>query len=131
MTIYDKEEDIENSYLEHNNDNNNNNFSSNTINDNALLFLPSKYENIKINLYSLKNSQIESYCQEASNQLDIAINPKRKAEIYYKEKISKINEDTNINNYINHSKMNSSNLNNKLNMTQKTLSLVLNLVLKI
>lgn len=119
-TIYDKEEDDENSCLENNNDDNNNNFSgskrNNNIDKNSLLVLPSKYENIKINLYSLKNIQIELYCQEAANQLDIAFNPKRKTEIYYEEQNSKINNLIN-----NKSNMNNSNI-NKLNLTQKTLS---------
>lgn len=123
-TIYDKEEDIESSNLESNkNENNdNNNFSSSKINENTLLVLPSKYENIKINLYSLKNSQIELYCKEASNQLDIAFNPKRKTEIYYEEQKSIINGNNNINNLISNSKINNSKINNKLNLTQKTLS---------
>ena len=123
-TIYDKEEDIENSL----DNNNNNNFSSNQINsnknihNNVLLALPSKYENIKINLYSLKNEQIDLCCQEASNQLDIAFNPKRKKEIYYEEQYSKINGNNILNNQINNSNINHSNMNNKLNLTQKTLS---------
>ena len=112
-TIYDKEEDIESSNLESNkNENNdNNNFSSSKINENTLLVLPSKYENIKINLYSLKNSQIELYCKEASNQLDIAFNPKRKTEIYYEEQKSIINGNNNINNLISNSKINNSKIN--------------------
>ena len=107
-TIYDKEEDSENNSIE----NNNNIANSNGTNNNKLLALPSKYENIKINLYSLKSNQIELYCQEASNQLDIAFNPKRKTEIYYEEQTSKINGN-NINN---------SKIKNALNLTQRTLS---------
>ena len=117
-TIYDKEEDDEKGYLENNNNDNFNEskINNNIIDKNTLLVLPSKYENIKINLYSLKNNQIELYCQEATNQLDIAFNPKRKTEIYYEEQNSKIN--TNINNKSN---LNNSNI-NRLNLTQKTLS---------
>ena len=109
-TIYDKEEDSENNSIENNNNIANSNGTTN--NNNKLLALPSKYENIKINLYSLKSNQIELYCQEASNQLDIAFNPKRKTEIYYEEQTSKINGN-NINN---------SKIKNALNLTQRTLS---------
>ena len=111
-TIYDKEEDLDNTSLENNENNNNANINKND-NKNNLLSLPSKYENIKINLYSLKNSQLESYCLEAANQLDISFNPKRKTEIYKEEQNSKINE--------NKSKMNASSI-NKLNLAQKTIS---------
>ena len=111
-TIYDKEEDLDNTSLENNENNNNANININD-NKNNLLSLPSKYENIKINLYSLKNSQLESYCLEAANQLDISFNPKRKTEIYKEEQNSKINE--------NKSKMNASSI-NKLNLAQKTIS---------
>ena len=120
-TIYDKEEDIDTSIDNNNNNNNNNNnsnYNSSKINSDTLLALPSKYENIKINLYSLKNNQIELYCKEASNQLDIAFNPKRKKEIYYEEQMSKMNENltSNTNN------INSSNMNSRLNLTQKNMS---------
>ena len=120
-TIYDKEEDTDTSIDNNNNNNNNNNnsnYNSSKINSDTLLALPSKYENIKINLYSLKNNQIELYCQEASNQLDIAFNPKRKKEIYYEEQMSKMNENltSNTNN------INSSNMNSRLNLTQKNMS---------
>ena len=108
-TIYDKEEDSENNSFDNNI---NNNTSSNKTNDNKLLVLPSKYENIKLNLYSLKSNQIELYIQEASNQLDIAFNPKRKTEIYYEEQISKINGNN----------TNNSNIKNTLNLTQRALS---------
>ena len=130
-TIYDKEEDVDNTNnsIDNLNDNNNENNDENNINDikdrndKLLLALPSKYENIKINLYSLKNKQIDNYCKEASNQLDIAFNPKRKAELYYEEQ-NKINNN-NINNNINSNESNmytskiSNKLNVNLNLTQK------------
>ena len=107
-TVYDKEEDVDNSIETINNNDEEINNNIKDQKDKILLALPSKYENIKINLYSLKNKQIESFCKEASNLLDIAFNPKRKAEIYYeeqnKEEIDKLN-----------------NISNKLNLTQKTL----------
>jgi len=116
-TVYDKEEDVDNNNnsIDNNNINLNDNNDENNIkikNDKISLALPSKYENIKINLYSLKNKQIESYCKEASNQLDIAFNPKRKTEIYYEEQ--KKNDINNNNGFNNQSK-----ISNKLNLTQK------------
>ena len=117
-TVYDKEEDVDNNNNSIDNNNNinlNDNNDENNIkikNDKISLALPSKYENIKINLYSLKNKQIESYCKEASNQLDIAFNPKRKTEIYYEEQ--KKNDINNNNGFNNQSK-----ISNKLNLTQK------------
>ena len=118
-TVYDKEEDVDNNNnsIDNNNINLNDNNDENNIkikNDKISLALPSKYENIKINLYSLKNKQIESYCKEASNQLDIAFNPKRKTEIYYEEQKK---NDININN--NNGFNNQSKISNKLNLTQK------------
>ena len=118
-TVYDKEEDVDNNNNSIDNNNNNINLNDNNDennikikNDKISLALPSKYENIKINLYSLKNKQIESYCKEASNQLDIAFNPKRKTEIYYEEQ--KKNDINNNNGFNNQSK-----ISNKLNLTQK------------
>ena len=118
-TVYDKEEDVDNNNnsIDNNNINLNDNNDENNIkikNDKISLALPSKYENIKINLYSLKNKQIESYCKEASNQIDIAFNPKRKTEIYYEEQKK---NDININN--NNGFNNQSKISNKLNLTQK------------
>ena len=118
-TVYDKEEDVDNNNnsIDNNNINLNDNNDENNLkikNDKTSLALPSKYENIKINLYSLKNKQIESYCKEASNQLDIAFNPKRKTEIYYEEQKK---NDININN--NNGFNNQSKISNKLNLTQK------------
>jgi len=127
-TVYDKEEDLDNNNnsidnmnMNENNDINNeeNNANKNNIkekNDKILLALPSKFENIKINLYSLKNKQIEAYCKEAANQLDMAFNPKRKAEIFYEEQNKE--DINNIEN--NESKLyGNSKMTNKLNLTQK------------
>ena len=127
-TVYDKEEDLDNNNnsidnmnMNENNDINNeeDNANKNNIkekNDKILLALPSKFENIKINLYSLKNKQIEAYCKEAANQLDMAFNPKRKAEIFYEEQNKEgINNIEN-----NESKLyGNSKMTNKLNLTQK------------
>lgn len=41
-------------------------------------FLPSKFENIKVNLYILYNEQIELYSQEAMDELNMILNPKRR-----------------------------------------------------
>ena len=127
-TVYDKEEDLDNNNnsidnmnMNENNDINNeeDNANKNNIkekNDKILLALPSKFENIKINLYSLKNKQIEAYCKEAANQLDMAFNPKRKAEIFYEEQNKE--DINNIEN--NESKLyGNSKMTNKLNLTQK------------
>ena len=115
--IYDKEEE-DNSYA----DNNTKDKDITNNNINSMLALTSKYENIKINLYSLKSEQLELYCQEASNQLDITFNPKRKTEMYYEEQNSKMSSFKN-NNYNNNNKSNLNNSNiNKLNLTQKTIS---------
>ena len=127
-TVYDKEEDLDNNNnsidnmnMNENNDINNeeDNANKNNIkekNDKILLALPSKFENIKINLYSLKNKQIEAYCKEAANQLDMAFNPKKKAEIFYEEQNKEgINNIEN-----NESKLyGNSKMTNKLNLTQK------------
>ena len=120
-TVYDKEEDMDNTNNSFENTNNNINEEKNEKdirNKNVLLALPSKYENIKINLYSLKNKQIELYCKEASNQLNIAFNPKKKAEIYYEEQNSKINDNNMINN-LNNINADISKISNRLNLTQK------------
>ena len=114
-TVYDKEEDVDNTNNSieniNENDNNDNDVAGlKNKNDMISLALPSKYENIKINLYSLKNKQIESFCKDASNQLDIAFNPKRKTELYYEEQNKNENSITNNNKSI------------KLNLTQKTLA---------
>ena len=116
-TVYDKEEDMDitDNSLENTNTGIMDDKNDNELrNKNILLALPSKYENIKINLYSLKNKQIELYCKEASNQLNIAFNPKKRAEIFAEEQNLKNNDNnnTNINGDI-------SKISNKLNLTQK------------
>ena len=113
-TVYDKEEgvDSEISGIDNYNSSNFMSVTNNNIDNKSLLALPSKYENIKINLYSFRSEQIELYCKEAFDQLDLIYNPKRKVEIYYEEQNSKTN---------NNNIMNKTNIdNNKSNMTQKT-----------
>ena len=53
--------------------------TNNNIDNKSLIVLPSNHENIKINLYSLSNEQIDSYYRETFNQLYIIYNPKRRA----------------------------------------------------
>ena len=99
-TVYDKEEDMDitDNSLENTNTGIMDDKNDNELrNKNILLALPSKYENIKINLYSLKNKQIELYCKEASNQLNIAFNPKKRAEIFAEEQNLKNNDNNNTN----------------------------------
>ena len=66
--LFDKEEGLEN------NDNVNNEHHD----INALL-LPSRYENIKVNLYQCFNPTIAEISNEAMDSLDVIFNPKRRA----------------------------------------------------
>jgi hypothetical protein len=76
-------------------------------NNNELFKKPSKYENIKINLYSYNCEQIENYCKEAANALDAIYNSKRKLEIYHE-------------NALNEANINSFNNNNNTKLTKGT-----------
>ena len=67
---------------------------------------PSKYENIKINLYSYNCEQIENCCKEASNALNMIFNSKKKVEIYHET-------ETN-NNNMNNTLKNNLSLNNNI-----------------
>ena len=75
------------------NNKNNNNFN----NKNELFKKISKYENIKINLYSYNCEQIENNCKDASNALDFIFNSKRRVEIY-RETIQNEENSDNLNN---------------------------------
>ena len=112
-TIFDKEEgvDSEISGIDNYNSSNFMSVTNNNIDNKSLLALPSKYENIKVNLYSFKSEQIESYCREACDQLDNIYNAKKKIENYYEEQNSKTNT-----NFMSKTIYD----NNKSNITQKT-----------
>ena len=72
---------------------------------------PSKYENIKINLYSFKSELIENNCKEAANAIDMLYNSKKKLELY-NEAQTEMNNN-NINNILNRTANNSfNNMNN-------------------
>lgn len=118
--IYDKEEgeNSESTILESCINESKVNENSNNLNKNAkneILKKPSKYENIKINLYSYNCEQIEHCCKEASNALEAIFNAKRKIELYYE---SNNTQNETINNNIlltktsNFSNNNSNNVNN-------------------
>jgi hypothetical protein len=52
-------------------------------NNNELFKMPSKYENVKINLYSYNCEQIENCCKEASSALEMVFNSKKRMEVYH------------------------------------------------
>ena len=81
---------------------------------------PSKYENMKINLYSFNCEQIENICKEASNALDMLYNSKRKIEIYHENTINETNSNINNNNNLLSKTQNSIINNNNMNMSLKT-----------
>ena len=84
---------------------------------------PSKYENIKINLYSYNSEQIEYFCKEASNSLDMIYNAKKKIEMYHenmtKSSISHNNNNNNLNATTYSVKSNLSVNNNTFNFSKK------------
>ena len=56
---------------------------NNNNNNNELFKMPSKYENVKINLYSYNCEQIENCCKEASSALEMVFNSKKRMEVYH------------------------------------------------
>ncbi len=95
------------------------------------LLLDSKFENIKINLYSLLNEQIEYNCIEAADSLDIIFNPKRRAALLEENQNSQmLNPTINNNNNLSRpltTKSNRSNLSyNNNNLTNNTNNNTLN-----
>ena len=70
--LFDKEEGLDYNDENHNEQRNNGNE----------ILLPSKYENIKVNLYQLFNPTIAEISNEAMDSLDIIFNPKRRAMEY-------------------------------------------------
>ena len=97
--VYDKDESdnsestiIESSYNESKTENN----------KNGIIRKPSKYENIKINLYEYNNEIMDKYYKEAQKTLDFIYNAKKRFEILLTEKNTlDVNEQlikTNLNN---------------------------------
>ena len=81
-------------------------------NKNELLKKQSKFENIKINLYSYKCEQIENNCKDASSALNFCFNSKKRAEIYHEV----------IQNGINAEDLNNTNTNIKNNLSMNNFS---------
>jgi hypothetical protein len=69
--------------------------NKNINNKNDLIKVPSKYENIKINLYSYNCEQIENCCKEASSALEMVFNSKKRMEVYH-ETQSEANNNNNL-----------------------------------
>jgi len=77
LSIYDREDKVED--LEENNRNNEEETSNEkTRKQDEEYLLPTKFENIKINLYQLKNPQILQIINLANEQLENIINPKKR-----------------------------------------------------
>ena len=118
--LFDIEKGIENDY-------------GNINSKSDLMLLDSKFENIKINLYSLFNEHIEYNCIEAADSLDIIFNPKRRAALLEENQNSQmLNPTINNNNNLSRpltTKSNRSNLsynNNNNNLTNNTNNNTLN-----
>ena len=116
--LFDIEKGIENDY-------------GNINSKSDLMLLDSKFENIKINLYSLLNEQIEYNCIEAADSLDIIFNPKRRAALLEENQNSQmLNPTINNNNNLSRpltTKSNRSNLSyNNNNLTNNTNNNTLN-----
>ena len=102
--LFDIEKGIENDY-------------GNINSKSDLMLLDSKFENIKINLYSLLNEQIEYNCIEAADSLDIIFNPKRRAALLEENQNSQmlnptINNNNNLTNNTNNNTLNNNLTNN-------------------
>ena len=110
--IYDKEEgeNSESTILESCINDSKMQSDKNNNNKNQELYKkPSKYENIKINLYSYNCEQIENCCKEASNALNMLFNSKKKVELYHETETN----NNNMNN-TNNSLKNNLSLNNNI-----------------
>ena len=82
-------------------------------NKNDIIKKPSKYENIKINIYEYNNEIIEKYFKEAQNTLDFIYNAKKRFEILLTENSNKDDNNeqlirTNLNNTKNSLNLNES-----------------------
>lgn len=80
--------------------------------------MPTKYENIKINLYSFNCEQIENCCKEASNALEMVFSLKR-MEVYH-ETQSETNNNNNT--LLTNNNLNMTNISYKSNASMNNLS---------
>ena len=120
LQIYDKEEgeNSESTILEScineskTNNEKNNNLSKINSKKNELFKKPSKYENMKINLYSYNCEHIENCCKEASNALGLIYNSKKKIETYHENLQNEANNNVLLT-------KNSNCSNNNLNTSEK------------
>ena len=76
VSIFDREDKIEDYDENKNNDEEDNNEKIERKEEDSLL--PTKFENIKINLYQLKNPQILQTINSANEQLENILNPKKR-----------------------------------------------------
>ena len=89
---------------------------NNNNNNNELFKMPSKYENVKINLYSYNCEQIENCCKEASSALEMVFNSKKRMEVYHETQ-----SETN-NNLLPNNNLNMTNTSYKSNISMNSLS---------
>ena len=90
---------------------------NNNNNNNELFKMPSKYENVKINLYSYNCEQIENCCKEASSALEMVFNSKKRMEVYHETQ-----SETNNNNLLPNNNLNMTNTSYKSNISMNSLS---------
>ena len=79
-------------------------------NKNELIRKPSKYENIKINIYEYNHEMMDKYFKEAQKTLDFIYNAKKRKEILLTENSGTIDNNETIN------KINLNNTNNSFNL---------------
>jgi len=84
-------------------------------NKNEFLRKPTKYENIKINIYEYNNEIMDKYSREAQQTLDFIYNAKKRMEILMIEKSTLDNNEP-----LNKTNLNNTN-NNNLNISNNTL----------
>ena len=84
-------------------------------NKNKFLRKPTKYENIKINIYEYNNEIMDKYSREAQQTLDFIYNAKKRMEILMIEKSTLDNNEP-----LNKTNLNNTN-NNNLNISNNTL----------
>lgn len=85
LSIFDREDKIdEQGRSESSEDRNNeniNNIEGQNIDIEDEILLPSKFENIKINLYQLRNPQILNLINQYNEDLDMILNPRKRLEL--------------------------------------------------